>query len=97
MHTERTQADTSMKIPLPVNRSTAVDLVKAWLSEQVLTPRDIVSCSASICDGETKGPKPVSTRLQRLYHLAKERVIKTFLDHSLQKLSSRQSMTDISG
>ena len=52
MHTERTQADTSMKIPLPVNRSTAVNLVKAWLNEQVLTPRDIESCSAAICDVE---------------------------------------------
>ena len=54
MHTERTQADTSLKIPLPVNRSTAVDLVKGWLSEQVLTPGDIVSCSGAICDGEKR-------------------------------------------
>ena len=51
MHTEQTQADASLKIALPVNRSTAVDLIKAWLIEQVLTPADIVSCSAAICDG----------------------------------------------
>ena len=54
MHTDQTQADISLKIPLPVNRSTAVDLVKAWLSEQVLTPRDIESCSAALSDGQKK-------------------------------------------
>ena len=54
MHTDQTQADISLKIPLPVNRSTAVDLVKAWLSEQVLTSGDIVSCSAALRGGEKR-------------------------------------------
>ena len=47
-------SQTGICIPLPVNKSTAVDLAKAWLSEQVLTPGDIVSRSAASCDGQKK-------------------------------------------
>ena len=53
-YSEPTQDDTSPNISLPVDKATAFDLLKTWLSEQVLTPGDILSCSASICDGQKK-------------------------------------------
>ena len=34
------KASASLKIPLPVNRATAMELTKKWLSEQVLTKDD---------------------------------------------------------
>ena len=53
-YSEPTQDDTSPNISLPVDKATAFGLLKTWLCEQILTPGDILSCSASICNGQKK-------------------------------------------
>ena len=44
MHTE--QSTRALKISVPVKRSTAMELIKAWHSEQVLTAEDILMCGS---------------------------------------------------
>ena len=46
MYTEQTRTDAALTASLPVNRSTAMELIKAWLNERVLTKEDIMLCSA---------------------------------------------------
>ena len=46
MYTEQTRTDAALTASLPVNRSTAMELIKTWLNERVLTKEDIMLCSA---------------------------------------------------
>ena len=52
--TPQTHSDSALKVSLPVNRSTAMELIRMWLSEQVLTKEDFLSCSADDCDVTVK-------------------------------------------
>ena len=47
MYTEQTRTDAALTVPLPVSRSTAMELIKSWLNERVLTKEDIMLCSAT--------------------------------------------------
>ena len=54
MCAQQTHIDTALKVLLPVNRSTAMELIQTWLSEQVLTREDFLSCSADGCNVTVK-------------------------------------------
>ena len=45
---------TALKVSLPVDRSTATELIQTWLIEQVLSKEDVLSCSAPNCNGAGK-------------------------------------------
>jgi len=40
------QSDAVLKVSLTVNKSTAIELIKSWYCEQVLTKEDILSCGS---------------------------------------------------
>ena len=40
------QSDAMLKVSLTVNKSTAIELIKTWHGEQVLTKEDILSCGS---------------------------------------------------
>ena len=50
------QTDSSLKVLEPVARSTAMKLVRTWLSEQVLNTEDVLLCTGSIGQGQEKHP-----------------------------------------
>ena len=54
LRTEQTRTDTALKVSLPVNRSTAMELIQTWLEEEVLSKEDVWSCSVANCKGTAK-------------------------------------------
>ena len=54
MCTEQTHSEKALKMSRPVNRSSAMELIQTWLSEQVLNKEDFLSCSAASCNGSAK-------------------------------------------
>ena len=57
MYTEPTRTDAALTASLPVNRSTAMELIKTWLNERVLTKEDIMLCSEASGLSVTDVPK----------------------------------------
>ena len=57
MCTEQTYNGKAWNVQLSVNRSTAIELIKAWLSDKVLTREEILSCSADSKDSNTGAGK----------------------------------------
>ena len=54
LRTEKTHTDTALKMSLPVDRSTAMELIQTWLDEEVLSKKDVLSCSLANCKGTGK-------------------------------------------
>ena len=54
LRTEQTHTDTALKMSLPVNRSTAMELIQTWLEEEVFSKEDVLSSSVANCKGTGK-------------------------------------------
>ena len=57
MYTEQTRTDAALTASLPVSRSTAMELIKTWLNERVLTKEDVMLCSEASGQSVTDVPQ----------------------------------------